>query len=237
MSDTGTLRIHAQVKPPEAGSAASGAKEKPPIQIKAQQRPSAGRIRRPRAPLTRSERLMRNSAFACALLLGVLALGNVDEPWAKKASESVEQALTMRIDLDESIGALQFVKNLMPESALVFMNLSGETALARPVDGPLAHAWSNLQPWLMFDCPEGTEVRAAATGTVTAVSPMSGGRYGVLVDHGEGVETLYAYLSEAEAAPGDAVTRGQAVGKASESVYFEYRKGGESVDPADALGL
>ena len=237
MSDTGTLRIHARVRPSEAKGAAPGTETKPPIRIKAQQRPARGKIHRPRAPLTRSERLMRNSAYACALMLAILALGNVDEPWAKKASDSVEQALTMHIDLDESIGALQFVKNLMPESALVFMNLSGDSALVRPVEGPLAHTWTNLQPWLMFSCPDGSEVCASAAGTVTAVSPMSGGLYGVLVDHGEGVETLYARLSEASAAPGDAVARGQALGRSSEAVYFEYRKGGESVDPADALGL
>ena len=232
MSDTGTLRIHAQVRP-----AAAGPEKKPPIHIEAPAKKPRGRIRRPKARMTYGDRLLRNSAYACALLLGVLALGNVNQPWAKKASDSVEKALTMRIDLDESIGALQFVKQWMPESALVFMNLSGQTKLARPVDGPLAHAWTGLQPWLMFNCAEGSEVSAANAGTVTAVSPMSGGLFGVLVDHGEGVETLYAHLSEANVAPGDAVSRGQSLGKGGGAVYFEYRKNGESVDPAAELGL
>ncbi len=237
MSDTGTLRIHAQVRPTSAGEAGGGAARKPPIQIEAPAKPRRGRIRKPKAKLTYGDRLLRNSAYACALLLGVLALGNVNEPWAKKASDSVEKALTMRIDLDESIGALQFVKELMPESALVFMNLTGERALARPVEGPLAHAWSNLQPWLMFNCPEGAEVRAAAAGTVTAVSPMSEGLYGVLVDHGEGVETLYAHLAGADVAAGDTVTKGQALGKGGDAVYFEYRLNGEAADPTAELGL
>lgn len=236
MSDTGTLRIHAQVRP-QAGKAAGDAARRPPIQIDVPAKKRRGRIRKPKAKLTYGDRLLRNSAYACALLLGVLALGNVNEPWAQKASDSVERALTMRIDLDESIGALQFVKNLMPESALVFMNLTGETALARPVEGPLAHAWTALQPWLMFNCPEGAEVGAAAAGTVTAVSPMSGGLYGVLVDHGEGVETLYAHLAGADVAAGDAVSRGQTLGKGGEAVYFEYRLNGEAEDPTAKLGL
>lgn len=236
MSETGTLRIHARVRPVQAGDGSSRAR-KTPIQINAQPRRRTGKIRRAKPKLSRGDRLLRNSAFACAVLLGVLALGNVEQPWAKKASESVETALTMRIDLDESIGALQFVKNLMPDSALVFMNLSGKTELAKPVDGPLAHAWTALQPWLMFNCAEGTRVAAAGAGTVTAVSPMSDGRFGVLVDHGEGVETLYARLNEASVAPGDVVSRGDAIGVAGDAVYFEYRKGGESEDPAAALGL
>ena len=236
MSENGTLRIHAQVRPAAAGEQKQAA-QRPPIRIEARARRRSGRPKRAKARLTQSDRLLRNSAYACALLLGILALGNVNQPWAKKASDSVEQALTMRIDLDESIGALQFVRNLMPESALVFMNLSGKSALARPVNGPLSHAWTELQPWLMFNCGAEAEVGAADAGTVTAVSPMSEGLYGVLVDHGEGVETLYARLSEALVRPGDAVSRGQALGRAGDSVYFEYRKNGESADPAAALGL
>lgn len=228
MSENRTLRIHAQIKPHTE-------EPRPPIRIERTEA-TGSRPRRTRAKLTRTDRLLRNSAYACALLLGVLALGNVNQPWAKKASDTVERALTMRIDLDESIGALEFVRNIMPESALVFMNLSGQTPLERPAEGPVSHAWTNLQPWLMFDCIAGTPVYAVAPGTVTAVSPLSDGRYGVLVDHGEGVESLYAQLTDVEVAAGDGVSRGQALGK-GDGVYFEYRKNGESVDPTAEMGL
>ncbi len=80
-------------------------------------------------------------------------------------------------------------------------------------------------------------MRAAAAGTVTAVCPLSGDQYGVLVDHGDGVETLYAQLEEALVSPGDVISRGDVVGKSGDAVYFEYRKGGESIDPTGMLGL
>lgn len=230
MSENSTLRIHATLRP--------HAEEQPKQPIKIEpiraQRP---RRRRVKPRMTRTDRLLRNSALACAMLLGVLALGNVDQPWAKKASDTVERALTMRIDLDESIGALEFVKNIMPESALVFMDLSGQTTLEKPVEGGVAHAWSSLQPWVMFNGSDGAEVRAAAPGTVTAISPLSDGRYGVLIDHGEGVESLYAQLSEVSVSSGDGVSRGQTLGVGSDRLYFEYRKNGESVDPAPEMGL
>lgn len=227
MSENSTLRIHAQIRPQAEAV-------KPPIKIERMEAPK--RRRRMRAKLTRTDRLLRNSAYACALLLGVLALGNVNQPWARKASDTVEKALTMHIDLDESIGALQFVRNIMPESALVFMNLSGQTALERPAEGPVTHPWSNLQPWMMFDCIAGTPVCAVGPGTVTAVTPLSGNKFGVLVDHGEGAESLYAQLTELDVAAGDSVSRGQALGRGA-GVYFEYRVNGESVDPAGEMGL
>ena len=213
------------------------------VRIYTSARPEAAeapRVRRRRRPGTaagRADRLLRNTAVACALLLGILALGNLDLPWARKASEGIKQALTMRIQLDESIGELTFVKELMPESALVFLNVTGAPALSRPAPGEVLHPWSSAQPWLMFRSGDDGVVHAAAEGTVTAVSPLSEGRVGVLVDHGDGVETVYANLDRADVQAGDAVSRGQALGVCGGSLYFEYRTGGEPVDPTEKLGL
>ena len=194
----------------------------------------ASRATKPR--LSFPERLLRNSAIACAVLLAVLALGNVREPWAQKASEGVRRALTMRINLDDSLGELTFVRSLMPESALVFLNVSGGDRLARPVDAAVSHPWSRLQPWTMFD-GAGEAVRSAGAGTVTAVSALSGGGYGVLVDHGEGLESVYANLAEVSVRQGDSVNRGDALGTVGEGLYFELRERGEPVDPTERLGL
>ena len=191
-------------------------------------------VPRPRASFP--DRLLRNSAIACAVLLGVLALGNVRQPWAQKAREGIQRALTMRIDLDDSLGELTFVRNLMPESALVFLNVSGGGELSRPMSGAVAHRWSALQPWTLFE-GAGEAVRCVGVGTVSAVSPLSGGLYGVLVDHGEGLESVYANLAEVSVSQGDAVNRGDALGTSSEGTYFELREGGESVDPSERLGL
>lgn len=181
--------------------------------------------------------MLRNTAVACALLLGVLALGNIRQPWAMRASETVQRALTMHIDLDSSIGRLSFVRDWMPESALVFFNLDGGAELAAPVSGELKHAYSDDQPWLLFACPEDSPVCAAADGTVTAVSELSGGSMGVLIDHGEGMETVYAYLSSASVQPGDAVSRGQALGQSAAQLYFELRQSEAAVDPTERMDL
>ena len=203
-----------------------------PLQRRGLRRPGS-----PRPKLSAGDRMLRNTAVACALLLGVLALGNIRQPWAIRASETVQRALTMHIDLDSSIGRLSFVRDWMPESALVFFNLDGGAELAAPVSGELKHAYSDDQPWLLFACPEDSPVCAAADGTVTAVSELSGGSTGVLVDHGEGMETVYAYLSSASVQPGDAVSRGQALGQSAAQLYFELRQSEAAVDPTERMGL
>ena len=225
MSENSTLRIHTQFRP----------------ETDATSQPSAPRRRQrrrrgERPPMSRGDRLLRNSAIACALLLGILALGNLPQPWAQKASQSIERALSMHINLDDSIGELTFVRQIMPESALVFLNVSGNGGMSRPCDGAVVHAWSAMQPWIAFEAGK-RSVHTAGAGTVTAVSALSGGSQGILVDHGEGRESLYANLSEVTVQSGDRVARGQQLGACEDGLYFELRQNGESVNPAEALGL
>lgn len=231
------LRIHAQIMPQSAVQTDIPAPKA--VRWRSLPHPLQRKKRepKPKEKLTFGDRLLRNSALACALLLAILSIGNINQPWARSASESVERALTMHIDLDESIGGLSFVRNLMPESALVFLNLSGESELAAPVDGNLSHAFSDAQPWLVFDCTSGSDVIASADGTVTAVSELSGDTIGILIDHGSGLESVYAFLASANVTPGDAVQRGQVIGISEHSLYFELRESEAAVDPAGRMGL
>ena len=187
--------------------------------------------------LSFQERLLRNSLFACALLLGILSLSNLDAPWAQKAASGIEQALTMKIDLDESLGQLSFVQRIMPESALVFLNLSGTENQALPVEGSISHAYSEDQPWLMYNTIEGSTVFACAEGTIAAISPVSDGSYGILIDHGEGLESVTACLKDVCIAMGDKVARGTAIGTSGTSLYFELRSGDQACNPMEQFGL
>ena len=187
--------------------------------------------------LSFQERLLRNSCLACAVLLGVLALGNLNHPWAKQASSRIEHALTMEIDLDKSLGQLSFVQKLMPESALVFFNLNGSSELQKPVQAQLSHAYSPNQPWLIFTSNDGDPVCACSDGTVSAVSPLSDGSYGLLIDHGSGMESVTACLRTVEAQTGDQVLRGASIGTAAGEIYFELQQGGTACDPTEKMGL
>ena len=187
--------------------------------------------------LSFQERLLRNSFLACAVLLGILALGNVEQPWAKKAADGIEKALTMKVDLDESLGQLTFVRKLMPESAQVFFNLSADHPYALPVLGELSHAYDSDQPWLMFNCAPDAPVCTIADGVITAVSPLSDGSYGVLIDHGSGLESVTACLKDVHLQVGDEVVRGGTIGTAAESIYFELRQSDAPVDPSENMGL
>lgn len=93
---------------------------------------------------------------------------------------------------------------------------------------------------------EGTPVLAAAAGRVLLVDEVSGYGLTVLVDHGQGWQTLYAHLFEIAVQPGDQVQRGQPLGRVGDSgrastphLHFEIRqRRGDrlvALDPAPLL--
>lgn len=201
---------------------------------KKSRRGRAKRAPQPARKLGVGERLLRSTAIACALLLGILALKNIDTPWSRAAVNGLESALTMRIDPDHSLGKLDFVKNIMPETSLVFFNISG-SAPAKPVSGSIDHKFSQAQPWITYSCDDRSEVRCTMAGTISAVSQLSGGDWCVLVDHGKGVETMYAFMGEPEVVSGDNVQRGARLGEVQgDTLYYEMRRDGSSVEPEGA---
>lgn len=93
----------------------------------------------------------------------------------------------------------------------------------------------------------GSLVVAGASGVVTEAGYNAGG-YGnyVKINHGNGIETLYAHMLDNSLAvsAGDIVQKGQVVGQVGNTGYsfgahlhFEVRINGVKVDPAPYLGL
>jgi septal ring factor EnvC (AmiA/AmiB activator) len=91
--------------------------------------------------------------------------------------------------------------------------------------------------------PVGSAVRVVAPGTVSLAGPLGLYLTSVLVDHGGGYYTFYAYLNDATVRPGDRVARGQVIGhvggESSDEgphLHFEIRgQGGIALDPANWL--
>ncbi|MGH7674734.1 MAG: murein hydrolase activator EnvC family protein, partial [Gemmatimonadales bacterium] len=100
-------------------------------------------------------------------------------------------------------------------------------------------------PWhgIGIAAPAGTAVKAVAPGTVAIAGPLGTYLTSVLVDHGGGYYTFYAYLRDAAVAKGDHVTRGQVIGhvggestEQGAHLHFELRgQGGIALDPLNWL--
>jgi murein DD-endopeptidase MepM/ murein hydrolase activator NlpD len=120
------------------------------------------------------------------------------------------------------------------------MPLSGNASITSPFGyradpflGRLA-----LHPGVDLIEAYGAEIHAAGAGRVTHAGPMGG--YGLMVeiDHGNGLTTRYAHMSEAQVEEGQDVVQGAVVGRIGTSgrstgphLHYEVRVDGEPVDP------
>ena len=85
----------------------------------------------------------------------------------------------------------------------------------------------------------GSPIVAAAAGQVV-LATTAGGGYGteVIIEHGRGLRTLYAHLSQLDVTAGQGVARAQLIGLVGSTGYstgphlhFEVRQNGELRDP------
>lgn len=91
---------------------------------------------------------------------------------------------------------------------------------------------------LDFSVPIGTPVRVTGDGVVLAVQQQRGFGRVIKVDHGNGVVTVYAHLSEQLVNKGAQVKRGDIIAKSGNSgrssaphMHYEIRLGGRPVNP------
>ncbi|MBU0552378.1 M23 family metallopeptidase [Myxococcota bacterium] len=91
--------------------------------------------------------------------------------------------------------------------------------------------------------PEGQPIHAARAGVVRFAGARGAQGQAVIVDHGEGLTTLYAHASRLLVAPGARVAEGQAIARVGSTgqstgahLHFEARRDGQALNPAHLLG-
>jgi murein DD-endopeptidase MepM/ murein hydrolase activator NlpD len=90
----------------------------------------------------------------------------------------------------------------------------------------------------------GEDVLASAPGTVIFAGRQSGYGKVIIIDHGSRFCTVSAHLSSIQVKEGDAVSRGDVIGKVGRSgnatgvhVHFEIRIAGKSTDPLKYISV
>jgi murein DD-endopeptidase MepM/ murein hydrolase activator NlpD len=86
--------------------------------------------------------------------------------------------------------------------------------------------------------PFGTAVVAPLKGTVVFVGRKGGYGLTVMIDHGNGIETLYAHNSNVEVSEGEKISKGQFISKIGRTgrstgphLHYEVRVDGHPVNP------
>ena len=115
-----------------------------------------------------------------------------------------------------------------------------------PVDGVITsgfgYRWGRMHEGIDISVPEGTPIRAAASGTVILAAYSGGyGNY-TCVDHGGGLSTCYGHQSSFAVSAGQSVSQGAVIGYSGNTgsstgphLHFEVRVNGVAQDPLGYL--
>ncbi len=123
--------------------------------------------------------------------------------------------------------------NIAPPAA------SPSATVAWPLRGWLTQRYSARHPAIDVATSYGATVYAAGSGTVVRTGWLfTGYGYSVIINHGDGLQTLYSHLKGPLVSVGQWVRRGRAIGAVGSTgrstgphVHFEVRKNGERVNP------
>lgn len=121
-----------------------------------------------------------------------------------------------------------------------FDGVAGMNFVVPIVHNGISRGTSSYHFGIDYRASTGTAVKAAQDGKVIETTGGWAGGFGnsILVDHGGGVTTRYAHLSQIGVSSGDIVSRGEVIGRSGNTGYstgphlhFETRVNGRAVNP------
>ena len=110
------------------------------------------------------------------------------------------------------------------------------------ITSPFGSRWGKVHEGIDLSMPVGQNVAAASAGRVVTSGWMNGYGYCIIVDHGNGLRTLYGHLSRLLVNVGATVNQGEIIALSGNSgrstgphLHFEVQKDGHPVDPMTYL--
>ena len=220
----------------------------------------------------RKENQNRRRAYAEAMLktLRQTATAHANDPVAAFSKQN-KRSFTLRIrhilngKQNARKGSNRALWSLTLAGGVLMLGLQPQLALASKA----AEAFSNplpeanvtsgfgMRPWPIKDAgfnekrlhkgidlgaPRGTQVQVPKAGVVTFSGTKGARGEVVIIDHGQGVETLYAHLDKRLVNKGDRVEQGQILGLVGSTgkatgphLHWELHRDGKVVDPASQV--
>jgi murein DD-endopeptidase MepM/ murein hydrolase activator NlpD len=171
-------------------------------------------------------------------------------PWQDIAvANGIEPSAALKSGQKLLIPSVIAVPTATNSVAAAQANAAAELRFVWPLAGRVRRGFTargtspNYHEGIDIPTPDGTAVRASAAGKVlfAAEEPRQFGKL-VVIDHGNGMQSAYAFLSRITVKEGDAVRQGERVGLSGHSgqargseLHFEIRRNNRPLNPMDQL--
>lgn len=209
--------------------------------------------------------LLRNMVICAAIVLLVVILKSIDTPVTQNILGYVRDAVTTDFDIDETLGKLKFVDNLIPDEVKAVFSeqttpqgsldetaedlIYSEIKFSVPAEGKViaffgektGEEGQNLNTGIDIQGDQNDNLYAVADGYVTAIGEDETRRKYIEIDQGNNITTLYTGCSEVSVDVGYQVKKGQQIGKMGRTesgkpvIHFETWISGKPVDPLSLI--
>jgi murein DD-endopeptidase MepM/ murein hydrolase activator NlpD len=155
--------------------------------------------------------------------------------------EAIKQEEALKKDVFEKVSAeREWTGSFRAPITLPDVRISDQFGTERKFNGKVQSVHQGLD----YAVPQGTPIFATNEGTVVLAQPLFFEGTCVMIDHGQGLLTLYMHLSELKVKAGDHVDRGQQIGLSGATgratgahLHIAVRWQGTYLDPATLFSL
>ncbi|MGZ9585128.1 peptidoglycan DD-metalloendopeptidase family protein [Paenibacillus marinisediminis] len=183
----------------------------------------------------------------------VFAIGSVllrfPMPWTQQASQWVNTSLQQEMNLsaiaswyEETFGGSPAFIPIWKQPDSEAEAVQAGTRLLKPIEGELLQPFTISMKGVEFLPKHGVvQVVSAAKGRVVDVVRDVQAGVTVIIQHTEGLVTIYSKLAAAEVSVNDWVEAGDRIGSMSKegtsSLYFAIKQNGQFVNPMDVMDI
>lgn len=165
-------------------------------------------------------------------------------------TQDIEETMnTVEVASAISSAETELIKVVEEQEKIKAATLDGVYFAVKPVTGTITSRFGanesirdHTHMGMDIAAPNGTDIKAAADGTITYAGWMSGYGNLVIISHTNGIQTYYGHCSKLYVSKGEEVTAGDviaAVGSTGNStgnhLHFEIRKNGVQINPQKYL--
>ncbi|AFY73397.1 metalloendopeptidase-like membrane protein [Synechococcus sp. PCC 7502] len=165
----------------------------------------------------------------------------------KSDRQALEAAESRLVQDSIQIRNIILAKTFTPDSIIPGTGQMMYPVIA-PITSPFGYrmhpilGYQKFHSGMDFGADYGTVIYAADSGNVVFAGWYGGYGNAVIIEHGNGISTLYGHTSEVYVTEGQAIQKGQPIARVGSTgfstgphLHFEVRVNGEPVDPAQFL--
>lgn len=164
----------------------------------------------------------------------------VSHPGAGTATPLPPSSSTPLPDETPSVPLPAVVAPSAPDIGTATQPAASNARFSMPLQGAIIRSYApGSNEGIDIGASAGTDVKAADSGSVAAVTTDTSGGAIVVLKHSDGLLTVYTQMEGLTVEKNESVSRGQTIGKVRSGspsfLHFEVRRGLQSLDPGDYL--